>query len=233
VCVLAEGGIGLIVSSGASAAAVVSAVVDNAKLQTHVYLERVVAIVNATSMLCPGNVAHEASVTAQCAAGLVSSIVLVNIEALGDQVEDIQKRLRSINPLATVIRAVAGRVSATRDLESFFQLTTDEGPWFQRDKVRIMRQQLFTESHLSLQSHSSDPWSTRRGLMVQAHIDMPRDVVFVRPNLVRAIRSLFVSPRGLWHSAKHDECPSMIFSYIYLSVPFCMHRFVCISRLLD
>jgi G3E family GTPase len=74
-----------------------------------VYLERIVAIVNATSLLCPGNVAHEACVAAQCAAGLVSCVVLVNIEALGEQATDhMQQRLRAINTHAPIINAVAG-----------------------------------------------------------------------------------------------------------------------------
>jgi len=169
-------------------------VLDNAKLQSKIYLERMLAVTNATSMLCPGNLSHEATVAAQCAAGLVSSIVLVNIESLGDQVEELQKRLRCINPLAPVIRAVAGRVTIARDLESLFQLGANEEAWFERERVRGMRQLL----HSSVaRSQADDAWSSRRGPLLEAHIPLPRQVTFVRPHLVRAIRALFVSPRGV------------------------------------
>ena len=79
----------VVVSSCASAWEVDRAVRGERKLQSKVYLERMVAVVNATSMLCPGNMAHEAQVAAQCSPGLVSSVVLVNIEALGDRVDEV------------------------------------------------------------------------------------------------------------------------------------------------
>jgi G3E family GTPase len=192
----AERGIVLIVSSGASAAAVVGAVQGNTKLTSRVYLERIVTIVNATSMLCPGNLAHEQSVVAQCAPGIVASIVLVNIEAVADQVDEMRQRLRCINPLAVVICAVAGRVTATRDMESLFLLNEGQEPWFEREKVRRMREHLYTSSFFAHQLQAEDAWSSRRGGMTQIDFTLPREAVFIRPNLVRAIRSLFVSPRG-------------------------------------
>ncbi len=79
----------VVVSSCASAWEVDRAVRGERKLQSKVYLERMVAVVNATSMLCPGNMAHEAQVAVQCSPRLVSSIVLVNIEALGDRVDEV------------------------------------------------------------------------------------------------------------------------------------------------
>ena len=187
----------LVVSSCAPAAVVLAAVADNAKLREHVHLDRMVAIINATSMLCPGSVAHEASVAAQCMPGLVSNIVLVNIEALGDGADDTQKRLRCINPIAPVIRAVAGRVTARGDLESLFQPSDTHEGWFEREKVQSMREQLFLASHLSAQAlQTPDPWSARRGLLTEAHIVLHPDILFVRTHLVRAIRALFSSPRG-------------------------------------
>ena len=198
------------VSSGASAAAVVGAVEGNPKLASRVYLERIVTIVNATSMLCPGSLAHEQSVVAQCAPGLVSSIVLVNIEAVADQVDDMQQRLRCVNPLAVVICAVAGRVTAARDMESLFLLDEGEEPWFDRDKVCSMREQLFTSCFFSRQLHAEDVWSSRRGVMTQIGFALPNEAVFIRPALVRALRSLFVSPRGLvlvvWRLALASAC---------------------------
>ena len=50
-----DAGIILVVSSFAPAAWVVAAVADNARLKSAVYLERMVAVVNATSILTPGN----------------------------------------------------------------------------------------------------------------------------------------------------------------------------------
>jgi hypothetical protein len=193
----ADTGIVVMVSSGASAAAVAGALLHNAKLKSKVYLERIISVVNATSMLCPGNLAHEQTVAAQCAPGLVSTIVLVNIEAVADQVDALQQRLRCINPLANVISAVAGRVTASRDLESLFLLDAGELPWMQRDKVRGLRDQLFTATSLAHEVEAADAWCGRRGLMSQIHLALPPEAVFVRPNLVRAIRSLFASPRGL------------------------------------
>jgi len=180
-----DAGIILVVSSFAPAAWVVAAVADNARLKSAVFLERMVAVVNATSILTPGNEAHEAVVSAQCATGLVSNIVLVNIEALGDQVDSISGRLRAINPFAPIIRAVAGRVTGTGDLESLFELRADQEPWFARDKECVIRDQLFTTSQLSATNHQRaiDPWASRRGKFTQAQFMLPSDVVFVRPQL--------------------------------------------------
>jgi hypothetical protein len=88
-CAGGGGGMAVVVSSCASAWEVDRAVRGERKLQSKVYLERMVAVVNATSMLCPGNMAHEAQVAVQCSPRLVSSIVLVNIEALGDRVDEV------------------------------------------------------------------------------------------------------------------------------------------------
>ena len=104
--------------------------------------------------------------------------------------------------------AVAGRVTGTGDLESLFELRADQEPWFARDKECVIRDQLFTTSQISATNlqRAIDPWASRRGKLTQAQFMLPSDVVFVRPQLVRAIRALFVSPRqalGTWVDEKH------------------------------
>ena len=99
-------------------------------------------------------------------------------------------------------------MTATGDLESLFELRADQEPWFARDKECVIRDQLFTASQLSATNHrrAIDPWASRRGKLTQAQFMLPSDVVFVRPQLVRAIRALFVSPRqslGTWVDEKN------------------------------
>ena len=99
-------------------------------------------------------------------------------------------------------------MTGTGDLESLFELRADQEPWFARDKECVIRDQLFTTSQLSATNlqRAIDPWASRRGKLTQAQFMLPSDVVFVRPQLVRAIRALFVSPRqslGTWVDEKN------------------------------
>jgi len=199
--------VALIISTYASSQEVARAILSDSPTCRRFALDRLVAIVNATSLTTPGALGIARNIAAQCEAGFVSCAVLVNGEqCAAERAGEVQRMLRSVNPSMNVIKAVAGRVVARADIETLLTLA-DTGSFsassvpvdthaFSAPLAAARRRELFPHWELGPFAVSSDKmnhralWRDRQGAFVQLSFAVPAEALFVRTALVKAIRVL-------------------------------------------